>query len=115
KKEAPILPIFTDDNASVNFADNKDDIIYLITDRNAPNHKLVKVNAANPGPENWKDVIPETENPVNFSSGGGYFFASYIADVKSLVIQYDFDGNKIREIKLPAAGSAFGFNAYRNE
>ena len=115
KKDAPIQSVFTDDNASVDFADNKGDIIYLITDRNAPNYKLVKVNAASPGPENWKDLIPETENPVSISSGGGYFFASYTVDVKSLVIQYDFDGNKIREIKLPAAGSAFGFGAYKNE
>jgi prolyl oligopeptidase len=115
KKEAPVQPVFTDGNASVSFADNKGDVIYLVTDRNAPNYKLVRVNAANPGPENWKDMIPETGNPVSITSGGGYFFASYMVDVKSLVIQYDFDGNKIREIKLPAAGSAFGFGAYRNE
>ena len=74
--------------------------------------KLVKVSATNPGPENWKDLIPESTNVLSVSSGGGYFFASYLVDVKSVVFQYDYEGKRIREIKFPTSGTASGFNAF---
>ena len=66
--------------------------LYLVTNRNAPNRKIVTVDAANPTPENWKDFIPETENVLSPSKGGGYFFTEYMVDAVSKVNQYDYDG-----------------------
>jgi prolyl oligopeptidase len=51
----------------------------------------VKVNASDPVPANWADVIPETQNKAEFSSGEDTF-ATYMVDVKSAVVQYDTDG-----------------------
>ena len=115
KNESPFLPIVTDLKSAQSVVDTKDGMLYIITDRNAPNQKLVKVNASAPGPENWKDVIPETTNTLEVGSGGGYFFATYMVDVKSQVFQFDYDGKKISEIILPTAGTASGFGCYNNE
>ena len=90
--------------------ENNQSKLYLVTNLNAANKKVVTVDAKNPSQEHWKDFIPETENVLNLTSGAGYFFAEYMVDAVSKVIQYDFDGNLIREIKLPGVGSAGGFS-----
>ncbi|MBE7645140.1 prolyl oligopeptidase family serine peptidase [Tenacibaculum finnmarkense genomovar ulcerans] len=89
--------------------DSRGDKLYLVTNLNAPNKKIVTVNAKNPTPENWKDFIAETKNVLSPSTGAGYFFTEYMVDAVSKVLQYDFDGKLIREVTLPGVGSAGGF------
>ncbi len=105
-KLIPIINTFESDTYVIQNSQNK---LYLVTNLNAPNKKVVIVNAENPTPENWIDFIPETENVLSLSSGAGYFFAEYMVDAVSKVLQYDFDGNLIREVKLPGVGSSAGF------
>jgi len=89
--------------------DAKDGKLFIITDLDAPNQRLVVTDANNPETNNWKDVIAETENTVNFSKAGKYLFANYMKDALSVVMQYDYNGNKVREIELPGLGTASGF------
>jgi prolyl oligopeptidase len=114
KADAPIKPIVTGYEFSEGVVDSKGGWLYILTNRNAPNFRLVKVNADNPAPENWKDVIPESKNPLSVSKAGGYFFATYMDDVKNRVFQYDYYGHPIREIALPTAGTADGFDALKD-
>ncbi len=95
--------------------DNEGSKLYLVTDREAPNKKVVVVDASNPIPENWVDLIPETENVLTAGTGGGYFFAEYMVDAISKVLQYDYDGKLVREIKLPGVGSAGGFGGKKED
>jgi prolyl oligopeptidase len=115
KPNSPIIPIVNDYKSTQFVIDTRGGTLYILTNRNAPNFKLVKVSAANPVPENWTDLIPESTNVLDLSSGGGYFFASYLADVKSVVFQYDYEGKRIREIKFPTSGTASGFDAFENQ
>ena len=94
---------------------NKGSKLYLATNLNAPNKRLISVDASNPKPENWKDVIPETENVLSVSLAGNYIFAKYIVDAVSKIKQYDYDGKLIREITLPGVGSAGGFSSKEEE
>ncbi|MEZ4778052.1 MAG: prolyl oligopeptidase family serine peptidase [Flavobacteriaceae bacterium] len=95
--------------------DNEGSTLFLSTNLNAPNKKIVKVDVANPSPEHWKDIIPETKNVLSPSTAGNYIFAEYMIDAISKVFQYDFSGNLIREITLPGLGSAGGFGAKKDE
>ena len=95
--------------------DNKENQLIIQTNRNAPNQKIVKVDVANPAPDNWVDVIPETKHVLNASTGGGFLFANYMKDAISMVKQYDYDGKLIREITLPGVGSAGGFSGKKDE
>ncbi|MBD1428897.1 prolyl oligopeptidase family serine peptidase [Sphingobacterium litopenaei] len=91
--------------------DNDGSKLFIYTELNAPNGRIVTVDFANPTPENWKDLIPETENVLSPSSGGGKIFASYLKDATSLVKQFDRKGKLEREIELPGVGTASGFGA----
>jgi len=115
RKNAPIVPVVTGYASEQSVADNDDSTLYIYTNLHAPNYRLVKVNAGNPVPANWTDVIPETGNVLGISSAGGYFFATYLADVKDSIYQYDRTGKRVREIQLPTAGTADGFSAYRTD
>ena len=105
-KLIPIIDTFDSDTYLIQNIQSK---LYLVTNLNAPNKKVVTVDARNPTQENWIDFIPETENVLSLSSGAGYFFAEYMIDAVSKVLQYDFEGNLIREVKLPGVGSSAGF------
>ncbi|MDQ1101968.1 prolyl oligopeptidase PreP (S9A serine peptidase family) [Chryseobacterium sp. SORGH_AS 1048] len=102
-----------DINASI--VDTDGDDLYIFTDKDAPNMRLVKTSIQNPTPENWKDVIPETENVLGISTGGGYFFAVYMVDALGQVKQMDKNGKLIREITLPGKGNVSGFGGKKEE
>ena len=94
---------------------NNGSTLYIYTNYKAPNYRLVTVNASNPTKDNWKDLIPETENVMSASIGGGKIFANYLKDATSLVVQYDLKGVKEREIALPGIGTASGFDAKKDD
>lgn len=102
-----------DINASI--VDTQGDNLYIFTDKDAPNMRLVKTTIKNPAPETWKDVIPETENVLGITTGGGYFFATYMIDAIDKVTQYDRNGKVIREITLPGKGNVSGFGGKEKE
>lgn len=91
--------------------------LFISTNLNAPNKKLIVVDANVPQVENWIDFIPETENVLNVSKGGGYFFAKYFADANSKILQYKYDGELVREVEFSGKGnvSGFGGKEYQKE
>jgi len=111
KPGSKIIQVVKGFGSDNNFIDNEGSRILVQTNLNAPNSRLVEFDFTNPGPENWKDLIAETDNVLNVSTAGGSIFASYMVDVKSKVLQYDYSGKLIREVELPAIGSADGFYA----
>ena len=115
KPDSKLITILDNTDSDTYLLDNDGSKLYLVTNLNAPNKKIVTVDAANPTPENWKDFIPETNNVLSPSKAGGYFFTEYMVDAVSKVSQYDYDGNKVREIELPGVGSAGGFGAKKDE
>jgi prolyl oligopeptidase len=94
---------------------NVTDKLYIYTNLNAPNGRLVTVSAATPEPPHWIDLIPETEQVMTPSTGGGKLFAQYIKDAVSVVFQYDMVGNKEQEVNLPGPGTAVGFESKQHE
>ncbi|MAU71290.1 MAG: S9 family peptidase [Pseudozobellia sp.] len=110
------LNVIVDDTDSDNYViDNVGSKLYIVTNRNAPNKKIVTVEASEPSTDNWVDFIPETENVLSPSTGGGYFFTEYMVDAISKVLQYDYDGNLIRDVELPGVGSASGFGGKKED
>lgn len=95
--------------------DNEGSKLFIFTNLNAPNNKIVTVDAENPGTENWKEFIPETENVLQPSTGAGYIFANYLVDAISKVKQYDLAGNIVRDVALPGIGTADGFNGKKED
>ena len=115
KPDSKFVTILDNTDSDTFILENVGSKLYVVTNRNAPNRKIVTVDATNPTPENWKDFLPETENVLSASTGGGNIFANYMVDAVSKVMQYDYDGKLIREIKLPGVGSAGGFGTKMEE
>ena len=107
---APIVNVIDNFEKEHQVVHSDGDWIFIYTTLNAPNGRLVKVKASNPAPENWTDVISERKEPLSISTGGGYFFASYLKDALSLVEQVDLNGKVVRTISLPGKGTASGFS-----
>jgi prolyl oligopeptidase len=112
---SPIVTIVDNFMSDNNIIENEGAKLFIETDWNAPNKRIVTVNVNNPKPENWKDFIAETENVLSPSTGGGYFFANYMKDAVSVVKQYDYTGKLVREIKLPGVGTTGGFGGKKKE
>lgn len=115
KPDSKFVTILDNTDSDTFVVENVGSKLYIVTNRNAPNRKIVTVDATSPTPENWKDFLPETENVLSASTGGGSIFANYMVDAVSQVKQYDYDGKLIREIKLPGVGSAGGFGTKKEE
>ena len=109
-KNSPIVQVVDNFEKEHQVVHSEGDWIFIYTTLNAPNGRLVKVKASNPAPENWTDVISERKEPLSISTGGGYFFASYLKDALSLVEQVDLNGKVVRTISLPGKGTASGFS-----
>ena len=110
-----IVPIITGFNNEHYVVDNEGTKLIIHTNLNAPNNRVIKVDAINPDCENWNDIIPETEDVMSVSTAGNNLFASYMVDVKSKILQFDYKGNLIREVELPAIGTAQGFGAEKED
>jgi len=115
KPNSSLVTIVGHTDSDTNIIENEGSKLFLATNLNAPNRRVVTVDASNPTPENWVDLIPETKNVLSISSAGGNFFAEYMVDAVSKVLQYDYQGNLIREVELPGIGSAGGFSAKKEE
>ncbi len=102
-----------DQNADV--VDNDGDVLFIQTNYKAPNNRLVKTKFDNKDKGQWTDVVKETENVLNISTAGKYFFAHYLKDAVTQVQQLDKTGKKVRDIQLPGVGSAGGFGGKKDE
>jgi prolyl oligopeptidase len=109
KSNSEFVDVIDTYDSDVYIIENDGSKLFIVTDKEAPNKKIVTVDASSPQPENWVDFIPETENVLSPSTGSGYFFAEYMVDAVSQVKQYDYSGELVRQVELPGAGSVGGF------
>lgn len=103
------VTILSNFDTDTDVIENTGSKLYLITNFQAPNKRLVTVDISQPTPENWVDFIPEKENVLNVTKGSGFIYAHYMIDAVSQIKQLDYAGNLVREIELPGIGSVNGF------
>jgi prolyl oligopeptidase len=85
--------------------------LYLLTNWNAPNGRLLRVELERPEREHWQEVIPESGAVLqNVSAVGGRLFASYLRNVVSELRIFDAAGKPLGAIRLPALGVVSGMS-----
>ena len=85
--------------------------LYFRTDNGAPKNRVIVINTEDPRPENWHEVIPESQDVLDgVSLIGGRLIAEYMQDAWSIVQIFDLDGKKVGRVDLPGIGTAEGFN-----
>jgi prolyl oligopeptidase len=93
------------------FAGNDGPVLYFRTDLKAQKGRLIAIDLRNPAPENWKELVPESEATLQ---GAGYvghrLVANYLRDAHSEIRFFDTSGKLVRTMELDGIGSAGGFN-----
>jgi prolyl oligopeptidase len=96
--------------------DNIGDKFLIFTNIDAPNSKVILMDPKKPGKENWKTIIPEKPDVLrSANTAGGQLFCSYLKDANTRIYQHDLQGQFVKEIELPALGSAYGFYGKRDD
>ena len=103
-----LAPGFDNDYSVVDHYNGK---IYVLTNWKAPKNRLMEVDPKNPSRENWREIIPETENVLeNTSLIGGKILAVYMKDAANHAYAFDLNGKKLYEVQLPSIGSLSAFD-----
>jgi prolyl oligopeptidase len=106
----PIIPIITGFDFNNEFIYEVNDRIYILTNKEAPNGKLISISTSTPSFDQSEVMIPETENPLTVTTCSNKFFAHYLVNALAQVKQYGIDGKLENDIKLPGLGTVSGFN-----
>ncbi|MDP4537376.1 prolyl oligopeptidase family serine peptidase [Alkalimonas collagenimarina] len=108
--EAGFTPIVDTTDHDVSFLTSQGEELFLVTNHEAPNRRVVVAQASKPQPEYWQELIPQTGHVLRASTGAGFIFANYIVDAVAQVKQFDYEGQLVRQVDLPGVGSAGGFS-----
>jgi len=104
----PPVPIVTGIDARFT-PDLEDNRLYLHTNWNAPNNRIVEVDLAHPEPAHWKEIIPERKSVLDeFSLVAGRIVVSHLENVQTHIEIFTTEGKLIRSLPLPTLGVASG-------
>ncbi len=80
--------------------------IYVRTDWQAPNYRLLVADPANPTPDAWDEIISEADDVFeNYTFIGDQIFATYLHDVAQQIRIFDMDGARVGEVEVPENSS----------
>jgi prolyl oligopeptidase len=112
---APMKPLVEDEGSEYTALGSLGPLVYVKTDENAPNRKIIAIDTRDPRRETWKTVVPEGKDAIRFV--GFYaerFVVEYLSDVQSRLAVFDRNGQPQGEIPLPDAGSITGLGGQRS-
>jgi prolyl oligopeptidase len=78
-----------------------DDRILAISDRDAPNRRIVEIRLRDDGEHEWIDVVPATDTPINnWLVAGNRIFVSYMKEMTHQVRIFDLSGKALGELPI---------------
>lgn len=111
---SPIVSEIGDDSYGV--VTNIGDKFLILTDHNAPNSRVFLFDPKSPNEKDWKDVIPEKPEPLEFANAvGGKLFVAYLKDVQAHAYVYSLDGKLENQIPMPGPGTVSGFGGREDD
>jgi prolyl oligopeptidase len=112
-RSRPITELLSDEVSPVHTVGDR---IFLLTNRNATNRKLVIYDATKGQKDEWVDLISERDEVIqSVSAVGGKLIITYIKDVTHRVYVYAEDGTLEREVPLPELGTVSGFGGKKED
>ncbi len=113
--DSKIVQVVSNFSSNHYVIDNEGSKLLIFTNLNAPNNRVISVDASRPEVKNWKDFISETENVLDISTAGRKIFAHYLKDATAFIRQYNYTGKLEKNIDLPGVGSVGGFSGKKHE
>ena len=114
--DSPVVKLLDDFDAQYVFVDNDGPIFWLQTDLDAPRGRLLAIDTRHPERANWKTVVAQGPDKLEFSSVvSNTFLLGYLKDARTEVRVHDLNGNFLRNVDLPGIGTASGFSGKRKD
>ena len=104
--DAPMIVIAAVNDARYSWIKSSGEEVWISTNKDAPNSKVVKVSLSKPEPEHWVTIVPETKNSLEDAAiVGSTLILTYLVDAKSEVELRTLDGALLQKLELPGIGS----------
>ena len=114
--DSRVVKLLDDFDAQYNFLDNDGPVFWVQTDFDAPRGRLIAIDTRHPERANWKTVIPQGADKLEFSNVvDDLFLLGYLKDARTEVRVYDLTGKFLRSVDLPGIGTAEGFGGKRKD
>ncbi|MDP9364351.1 MAG: prolyl oligopeptidase family serine peptidase, partial [Chloroflexota bacterium] len=114
-EDGPWVPVVEGEDARFDNAIPTADRLYLRTDRDAPNGRIVAVDPSSPAPalERWETVVPERPERIleGFVLAGDRVVSHELESAASRLRLYGHDGTPRGELSLPGLASVLGLDA----
>ena len=109
-KDAQVVKLLDDFDAAYTFVGNEGTRLWFQTDLQAPRGKVIEIDTAKPGRDNWKVVVPEANETLQSTNVVDHkFIVNYLKDAYTQVKIYDTSGKLVNEVAFPGIGTADGF------
>ena len=106
EKKGPITPIVNDIDATFSGV-IENGHLYMLTNWQAPNRRIIDVDLKNPARSNWRTVVPEASFvSTGMRLAGGHIFVNYLENVSTRMKVFETSGKQVRDVPLPPLGSA---------
>jgi len=88
-----------------------EDVLYIRTNEDTPNYKIMAIDLKKPQRKNWREVVPESEDFLEeFTIIDRKLVLHYLHNAHSQVVVYNLEGRQIWQVELPTLGSISKFS-----
>ena len=116
-----VVELIAELEAQYTFVGNDGPLFYLTTNLEAPRGRLIAIDTNRPAKENWRTLIPQTEDTLDCTDGEAVtivnhqFVCLYLQDAHHVLKRFGRDGSFLGEISLPMIGSVVTLNGQRSD
>lgn len=112
----PFVKLLDKADAEYDFIGNLGSVFYFKTDLDAPRSRIVAINLERPAPADWKTVIPQADDVIDYAALiNNHFIVAYMHDVHHQLKEYDAEGEFIRDFHLPTVGTVAGLSGKQSD
>ncbi|MBK6930318.1 MAG: S9 family peptidase [Saprospirales bacterium] len=117
KPASVLTPVYTRFDYDFTVIENLGDQLMALTNHQAPNQRLILINAARPAEANWQTLIPEDADDVLQGAAvcGDKIVCSYLHHASSALRVFSLDGKLLKEVPLPEIGTVGAVSGKRDE
>ena len=116
QKNAKVVGLLEEFDASYSFIDNVGPVFYFATDNKAPKSRVIAIDIRKPAVADWKEIVPQSEQTlVSANILNNQLVLDYLKDAQTQITITDLNGKLVRTVELPGIGSAGGFSGKRQD
>jgi prolyl oligopeptidase len=106
--DAPFETLFPLGHARFWPISRQDGLWHVITDLDAPNRRIVRLNEASPAPETWVTVVAESPHPIQQAAyAAAHLLVSRTVDVSHRLTLHDLSGQSLATLTFDGQVSVF--------